>query len=303
MIAQPRVPADLAFGFDSDDCFVDENGEPLRILTSQAMENEVCPHIYTLAKVYGIQTGTKTNYSIHAIAELIFLIDSMALVSISDSIEKTVILKSLRLSFYSLLSLSEIDEYKKNSNYNDDIDKDIQFAQKYYTKQLPYIDIAIALEGILKYNIDVKKVAMLLPFAQRTEMLLQYGGDDRLTLDLKVSKLNKYFSSTIPRVNVLRRGSCTCSTISLEAYLSADMKRVELLKSILTGSDTDKLIEVECDLIRSRIFEVLQIPEEGPEVILFPSGSDAEFLPLMIGLSRTIAKVVHQILILKYLTM
>jgi len=248
------------------------------------------PHIYTLAKVYGIETGTKTNYSIHAIAELVFLIDSMALISISDSIEKTIILKSLRLSFYSLLSLSEIDEYKKNSNYNDDIDKEIQFAQKYYTKQLPYIDIAIALEGILKYNIDVKKVAMLLPFAQRTEMLLQYGGDDRLTLDLKVSKLNKYFSSTIPRVNVLRRGSCTCSTISLEAYLSADMKRVELLKSTLTGSDTDKLIEVECDLIRSRIFEVLQIPEDGPEVILFPSGSDAEFLPLMIGISRTIAK-------------
>lgn len=248
-------------------------------------------HILYLAKVHSIKNiGNKTNYSIHAIAELVFLIDSMDLISIPDSIEKTIILKSLKLSFYSLLSLSEIDEYKKNSNYNDDIDKEIQFAQEYYSKQLPYVDIAIALESIMKTNMNVEKMALLLPFAQRTEMLLQYGGDDRLTLDLKGSKLNKYFSSTIPRVNLLRRGSCTCSSISLQAYLSADMKRVELLKTSLTGSSPDDVVEVECDLIRSRIFKVLQIPEEGPEVVLFPSGSDAEFLPLMIAIARTTAK-------------
>lgn len=247
-------------------------------------------HIYTLANVNGINRGDKTNYSIHAIAELVFLIDSISLLSVPDGIEKRIILKSLKYSFYSLLSLSEVDDYKKSSYYNDDIDKDIQFAKKFYTKQLPYIDIANALVDVMKCSVDINRLVLLLPFAQRTEMLLQYGGDDRLTLDINSSKLNKYFSSTIPRVNVLRRGSCTCSTISLEAYLQADTKRVEMLKSTLMGSNTDKLIEVETDLIRSRIFEVLQIPEEGPEVVLFPSGSDAEFLPLLIAIARATSK-------------
>jgi hypothetical protein len=46
------------------------------------------------------------------------------------------------------------------------------------------------------------------------EILLSQGGDDRLVLDRNM--MNKYLSSTMPRPDVLRRGSCTCSTITHE---------------------------------------------------------------------------------------
>lgn len=46
------------------------------------------------------------------------------------------------------------------------------------------------------------------------EFLLSQGGDDRLVLDRNM--INKYLSSTMPRPDVLRRGSCTCSTITHE---------------------------------------------------------------------------------------
>lgn len=56
------------------------------------------------------------------------------------------------------------------------------------------------------------------PFLQNTELLLSFGGDDRLTVDGNL--MNKYLSSTYPRPDVIRRGSCTCSTISTDVSLS-----------------------------------------------------------------------------------
>ena len=55
------------------------------------------------------------------------------------------------------------------------------------------------------------------PVQQRTEILLSHGGDDRLTVNGNL--MNKYLSSTFPRPDVIRRGSCTCSTISAEVRL------------------------------------------------------------------------------------
>ena len=55
------------------------------------------------------------------------------------------------------------------------------------------------------------------PLQQRTEILLSHGGDDRLTVDENL--MNKYLSSTSPRPEVIRRGSCTCSTITAEVRL------------------------------------------------------------------------------------
>jgi hypothetical protein len=60
---EPRVPADLAFGFDSTDCFVDENGEPLRILTSQLKEesfnNDNIINLFNVLKEKKIQKDSK----------------------------------------------------------------------------------------------------------------------------------------------------------------------------------------------------------------------------------------------------
>lgn len=61
-----------------------------------------------------------------------------------------------------------------------------------------------------------KKISMtsISTFHLPLEVLLSQGGDDRLVLDRNM--MNKYLSSTIPRPDVLRRGSCTCSTITHE---------------------------------------------------------------------------------------
>lgn len=59
-----------------------------------------------------------------------------------------------------------------------------------------------------------KTMLVLAPLLDRTEILLSVGGDDRLTLNAKL--LNKYLSSTFPQPDVIRRGSCTCSTITTE---------------------------------------------------------------------------------------
>lgn len=53
------------------------------------------------------------------------------------------------------------------------------------------------------------------PLLTSTEMLLSCGGDDRLTVVDGIF-INKYFSSTHARPEVIRRGSCTCSTITSE---------------------------------------------------------------------------------------
>ena len=58
------------------------------------------------------------------------------------------------------------------------------------------------------------------PFHLPVEILLSRGGDDRLVLDTNM--MNKYLSSTLPRPDVLRRGSCTCSTITHEVSFRHD---------------------------------------------------------------------------------
>ena len=62
-----------------------------------------------------------------------------------------------------------------------------------------------------------KTMLVLAPLLERTEMLLSFGGDDRLSVDAKL--INKYLSSTFPQPDVIRRGSCTCSTITTEVRL------------------------------------------------------------------------------------
>jgi hypothetical protein len=59
---------------------------------------------------------------------------------------------------------------------------------------------------------------LFISLLKRTEVFLSIGGDDRLTISGE-SKANKYLSSTLPVVGLVKRGSCTCSTMSkVEAF-------------------------------------------------------------------------------------
>jgi hypothetical protein len=90
-------------------------------------------------------------------------------------------------------------------------------------------------QPILEYS-DVFPIFQL---SQCTEYLLQSGGDDRLTLDSSTAeKTNKYFSSTVPRDEVIRRGSCTCTTINSTEYNYADSIRIRMLLAVLLRKNT-----------------------------------------------------------------
>lgn len=147
-------------------------------------------------------------------------------------------------------------------------------------------------------------LSCIVPFLKRTETLLSMGGDDRLTINFAKDKLNKYMSSTIPRVDMLNRGSCTCSTISLSNYELAERERRHFLRTVF---ETASLCQGEGDSNRSlrnsllSVFDTMQSQlmdrirrvvglssnESGAKIVLFPSGSDAEYLPLVAALVRS----------------
>jgi hypothetical protein len=76
--------------------------------------------------------------------------------------------------------------------------------------------------GVTKLAFE-ESLTKILYYLKSPELFLSMGGDDRLTLQVNQAhpeglKLNKYFSSTFPRADIIRRGSCTCSTGTGEDY-------------------------------------------------------------------------------------
>lgn len=110
------------------------------------------------------------------------------------------------------------------------------------------------------------------------EAMLTCGGDDR-SLILE-SSTNKYHIRPQPvDPDHVFRGSCTGNPPTQRGY-DAAKKLYETLNSIEEGSLDSAIADVFADQ-RNRISNVLQL-EEGTEVIIVPSGSDAEYLPLAI---------------------
>lgn len=103
-------------------------------------------------------------------------------------------------------------------------------------------------------------------------LILTEGGDDRLVLNPQTG-VNKYFCKPEYTEDVIFRGSCTCNLPSKLGYEAAQ-NAYEALKS---GEATiDSIMEDA----RSRLLKAYNLPE-GTGVFLTPSGSDAEYIPLM----------------------
>lgn len=127
---------------------------------------------------------------------------------------------------------------------------------------------------------------------QRIDQLLASGGDDRLTLVETYAhkfKVNKYYCSATPRSDIISRGSCTCNQLTFQNYEIAKDTQKRLLDSLLADTNLD-VFEVECNNIRKRLHKVLRVAEDISSIVLFPSGSDAELLPTIIGLIRSSSK-------------
>lgn len=117
-----------------------------------------------------------------------------------------------------------------------------------------------------------------------TAAILASGGDDRQTVTS--NGLNKYFTSTFPR-DIIGRGSCTCSNVSSEGFLIAETAKLDLLKVLLKANSDDSR-NCEFDSANQSIIQRLKVLFQcSGEIVLFPSGSDAEYLPTLLALIRS----------------
>jgi len=90
----------------------------------------------------------------------------------------------------------------------------------------------------------------------------------------KDTGVNKYFCSPELSTDVLFRGSCTCNLPTPSGYEAAKA----LYEKFKDGSSD---IESSMSSTRKRIIEAYNY-KEGTGVFLLPSGSDAEYIPLLI---------------------
>jgi hypothetical protein len=139
-----------------------------------------------------------------------------------------------------------------------------------------------------------QKLRILRDIAMVPELLLSLGGDDRLTIDFEKTRVNKYLSSTIPNDKVIRRGSCTCSTVVSDTTDFVQELQTSALSNIAntnTAAEALQHYRLQCDdvieQLSSFVCDMNKPASEREQLVLFPSGSDAEFLPLIIALIRS----------------
>jgi asparagine synthase (glutamine-hydrolysing) len=112
------------------------------------------------------------------------------------------------------------------------------------------------------------------------EAFLTVGGDDRSLINTKTGT-NKYHIRPRPiDSDAIFRGSCTCNAPTQHGYLASE-KLFEKFQSSKVQKWKDMLRAVMEDQ-RQRISKCLDLPE-GTEVVLCPSGSDAEYIPIAIA--------------------
>ena len=120
--------------------------------------------------------------------------------------------------------------------------------------------------------------------------LLTSGADSR-SIQNPNTRLNKYLCAMTPRKNVIPFGSCTASSISPIGYEAAIKAyyRVTALKAALHNSS---YLEELFHEIRSELFFLLTrgaVP--GVEIVLTPSGTDAELVALSLAVGNFDSKV------------
>ena len=134
-----------------------------------------------------------------------------------------------------------------------------------YPGDLLYLDEA-SLRGALD---SLASVAL----REAVKQHLTEGGDERL--HLASGGGNKYFCPPHPVPDAILRGSCTCSPPSRLAFDAACRR----LSDVWNGKQS---LEAAFDDVRQRISAALGL-ETAHHIVLHPSGTDAEFTPLLIG--------------------
>lgn len=245
----------------------------------------------------------RCDVSLDTVQQMVSRKDAKELEYVKDPNAHELILSILGASFQGTLSRNEYAHFAALiSEEEDHLITAITSLKNQYLSGLDHsINDAISDKEFLQVY------SPLIPFLKRTEVLLSLGGDDRLSIDFAGFKQNKYLSSTIPRKYLINRGSCTCSSITMESYKLADQIRASFIQTVYetamsttTSSSTStidntiiyKSIQTVFSIMQGHLFgrinRVLNLHKVGAEIVTFPSGSDAEFLPVVVALIRSV---------------
>lgn len=130
----------------------------------------------------------------------------------------------------------------------------------------------------------VAAAARALPLACPTDVLLTLGGDDRQEVDWDTG-LNSYGIAPRPTPWRAAFGSCTASSPTFRAFDAARHLRVRLLHAALDDR-LDEAVAAETRRMRAMLLAALGIAASpGTEVVLTPSGTDAEVVALAVALA------------------
>ncbi len=113
------------------------------------------------------------------------------------------------------------------------------------------------------------------------EQLLAGGGDTRLALD-PTSLLNAYGCRPVPRPEAFTFASSTATSISDRAFAAVATARQALLRDSMTWG-FERAFDLRQDALRDDIKTMLNLYDTGCEVVLAPSGTDAQLLALCIA--------------------
>jgi hypothetical protein len=106
------------------------------------------------------------------------------------------------------------------------------------------------------------------------ERLLLSGGDARLALS-PANQLNTYGCRTYPCPEVLAFASSTASTISERGYMRAEHARDSLIAEALDVG-IEAAFDARLEAMRHDLKTILGIAGSGAEIVLAPSGTDAQ---------------------------
>ncbi len=121
-----------------------------------------------------------------------------------------------------------------------------------------------------------------LPLALPTQVLLASGGDDRQTIDWDHG-VNAYGIAPRPTPWTAAFGSCTASSPTYRAFDAATQLKYRLIEAAL-ADHLDDAVQAETRMIRATILAALGVVADGGvEVIMTPSGTDAEIVALTIA--------------------
>lgn len=131
---------------------------------------------------------------------------------------------------------------------------------------------------------DVIQAARALAYSVPTEVLLALGGDDRLLVDWSTG-VNKYGIAPSPTPWTSSLSSCTASAPTSRAFDAAARLRRLLIEAAL-ADDLDRTVAAHYEVMRRMLLAALGAHgADGVEVVFTPSGTDAEFVPLLVALS------------------